>query len=368
MKVQVLGAGSAGIHATHSCRRAGADVTVFDIDPDALDRMQYDIYRSRYGAWDPGIELRRTKDKEGDWDLVVVATPPDSHLELAQEVANDWKTKALLLEKPLGRPDLDETLLFRSLCAQAGFKTFIGYNHVLTASAVDFGQKLRELEMGGALQLSVSFSEHWQGIFDAHPWLTGPEDSYLGYMARGGGACCEHSHAINAFQNIARTLRAGRIARVSCEMSIVEEGQLHYDQVAQLNVVTESGLIGSIRQDVITSPPVKQAVCQFSHGQLRWTVNHTSGADAVECFQGTEHEFVEFPKTRPDDFFPQIQHIQRVISGKEDYATSPIRMLYGVETMLVVCAALRSYRTQRSVEIDYQAKTPEQALCDVKHT
>ncbi len=30
----------------------------------------------------------------------------------------------------------------------------------------------------------------------AHPWLAGPQDSYLGFWRRGGGASGEHSHAI----------------------------------------------------------------------------------------------------------------------------------------------------------------------------
>ena len=48
--------------------------------------------------------------------------------------------------------------------------------------------------------IDVEIREHWQGIFNAHPWLDGPQDSYLGFWKKGGGAISEHSHGINIWQ------------------------------------------------------------------------------------------------------------------------------------------------------------------------
>ena len=366
-RVQILGAGSAGAHLAQACRRSGAKVAICDIDPDALHRFEHDIYPSRYGAWDTGIDLRQSMDDKTTWDLVVIATPPDSHLPLAREILVGGKTRALLIEKPLGPPDLEEILHFRVLCDDRDVKTFVGYNHVLTHSASQLEGWLRERDLGEPLQLCVSFKEHWQGIFDAHPWLAGPEDSYLGYVTRGGGGCCEHSHAINAFQHVCRSLGAGagRISQVSCEMSFVDDGRLRYDRIAQMNVVTEGGLVGSIHQDVITWPPSKQVLCQFSNGQLRWTVNKRDGVDTIERFRGSDHEELEMEKTRPDDFFPEVQHIQRVLEGEQDYPTSPIHVQRGIDTMLVICAAFKAHRTRRCVGIDYGASSSESALYEM---
>ena len=63
--------------------------------------------------------------------------------------------------------------------------------------------------------IDVEFREHWGGIFAAHPWLEGPQDSYLGFWDRGGGASGEHSHAINLWQFFASQLGKGRIIEVS---------------------------------------------------------------------------------------------------------------------------------------------------------
>ena len=50
-------------------------------------------------------------------------------------------------------------------------------------------------DFGEIKTIDVNFREHWGGIFAAHPWLSGPKDSYLGFWERGGGAIGEHSHA-----------------------------------------------------------------------------------------------------------------------------------------------------------------------------
>ena len=39
-------------------------------------------------------------------------------------------------------------------------------------------------------------------VFAAHPWLSGPWETYLGYTER-GGALAEHSHALNLWQYLA---------------------------------------------------------------------------------------------------------------------------------------------------------------------
>ena len=85
MKVKIYGAGSIGNHLGHACRNKGWDVLMCDSDPAALERTKQDIYPSRYGAWDEAIRLV-TPDQlpDEDFDLVIIGTPPDSHLAIAK--------------------------------------------------------------------------------------------------------------------------------------------------------------------------------------------------------------------------------------------------------------------------------------------
>ncbi|MEQ1879284.1 MAG: Gfo/Idh/MocA family oxidoreductase, partial [Bdellovibrionia bacterium] len=103
MKAIIVGAGSAGNHLAHSCRKLGLEVTMTDVDPQALHRTRNEIYPARYGAWDEQIKLTGDRSCSG-FDLVVIATPPDTHFKLAQEILRAG-ARADLVEKPFCRPD-----------------------------------------------------------------------------------------------------------------------------------------------------------------------------------------------------------------------------------------------------------------------
>ena len=81
----------------------GWDVSIFDVDKEALQRTKNKIYPSRYGSWDRRIKLLETNNNQ-KYDLIIVGTPPDKHLEVAHQELNS-KPDALLIEKPLCTPD-----------------------------------------------------------------------------------------------------------------------------------------------------------------------------------------------------------------------------------------------------------------------
>src|SRR5205085_9427071 len=114
----------------------------------------------------------------------------------------------------------------------------------------------------------VEFREHWEGIFKAHPWLRGPEDSYLGYWKRGGGASGEHSHAIHLWQYFADALGFGRVTEVEGMIRYRSQGRALYDDLCLINLRTEKDLVGRVIQDVVTRPPRKRAIFQGTEGTL----------------------------------------------------------------------------------------------------
>ena len=99
--VKILGAGSIGNHLAHASRSLGWNVTLCDLDPAALDRTKSMIYPTRYGKWDNAIKLCLVDEApKGNFDLIVIGTPPDSHLSIALDALKEHP-KALLIEKPL---------------------------------------------------------------------------------------------------------------------------------------------------------------------------------------------------------------------------------------------------------------------------
>ncbi len=358
-RVKIFGAGSIGNHLAHASRCLGWHVVLCDIDAAALERTKTTTYPDRYGQWDDAIELYTVAEApKSEYDLIVIGTPPDSHLPLAIEAVQE-KPRAILVEKPLCKPDLQRAQEFNDLAAECHIPVFTGYDHVVgqaAQAAMDAAGQLAKVET-----MDVEFREHWGGIFNAHPWLAGPHDSYLGFWQRGGGASGEHSHALNLWQFFARGLGAGRVSEVSAMLNYVHTNETDYDNICLVNLKTESGLMGRVVQDVVTSPPRKWARIQGVDGFVDLTVGLKPGTDGVQWKIGKgEQQTKLFEKTRPDDFILELKHIKAVLEG--DDSRDILLLERGLETMLVVSAAHLSAETKRSIRIDYEAGWSTNAL------
>ena len=354
--VLIYVAGSIGNHLAYACRNKGWNVTICDVDPQALERTKNLIYPQRYGQWDDSISLIHLKNGclNTYHDVVVIGTPPDIHIDLAIDILRISPPKILLIEKPLCTPAMKGCHDLLTLSGKTGTFVLVGYNHTLTDQTRKAEELLATRMIGKPLYMYAAFREHWEGIFNAHPWLNGPKDSYLGYSARGGGAGGEHSHALNIWQHFSKVLGMGKIVEVAAMLDVVDDGTCNYDRIFQVNVRTEKGLLGHIVQDVITKPPQKILTVQGDSGFLGWYVNRNEDSDAIRYghnnLQPTE---TTFSKTRPDDFRGEIDHIEEIL-GKH-LTDSPISLENGLDTMLVLAACHLSHQSRRVVRINYRA-------------
>jgi predicted dehydrogenase len=360
-KVKIFGAGSIGNHLANASRRMGWAVDICDVDSEALRRTREQIYPSRYGAWDSSIGLYSNEQiPTGGYDLIVVGTPPDSHMALARQAVKE-RPAAILVEKPLCTPDLNGAQELLDEATAAGVKVFVGYDHVVGKSAQAVGALLKECRVGKLDTIDVEFREYWGGIFNAHPWLSGPADTYLGFWNRGGGSCGEHSHAANLWQYFAHQAGVGRIVEVSAELEYVRENGVDYDKLCLLSVRSENGILGRVVQDVVTRPTRKWARMQGADGYVEWYCGSKPGIDtvmhALDCGVVTE---TNVSKTRPDDFVQELRHIEDSLKGNAE--TSPISLERGLETMMVIAAAHKSSAEKRVVRIDYSKGFVPEAL------
>jgi predicted dehydrogenase len=359
--IKIIGAGSIGNHFANASRALGWNVILTDADPKALERARNKIYPSRYGEWDEAIELKSSKDAlKDDADAVVIGTPPDTHISIANEILDSAKPRALIIEKPVCGPDLAGCAALWDRLAGTGIFAAVGYNHTLGRNTVAAEKLLASRKLGPVATISACVREHWGGILSAHPWLAGPADSYLGFSRRGGGAAGEHSHAINMWQHFAHVLGAGRVSDVSATLDMVSENGALYDRSCFITLRTAGGLVGDVIQDVVTSPPQKNVRIQGRDGYVDWRVNHEPGADAVIFGSGSETETVLLEKTRADDFKAEVQHIQNILDG--DLVDSPISLERGLDTMMIIAAAFKSHHTGRRVSIDWAAGYRPEAL------
>ena len=352
--VKIYGAGSIGNHLAQASRRKGWDVTIVDVEDQALWRTEKEIYPTRYGSWDESIRLLNCGDKDdNNYDLIIVGTPPDTHLHIAIEALRH-NPKAILIEKPATSLDLTgaDDLIKKS--SECGVRLFVGYDHVVSKS-IEHLSKIIEGNGTEIETIDAEFREYWGGIFAAHPWLAGPWESYLGFSDRGGGALAEHSHALNLWQYLAKISGAGRVVEVQAFTKMVKDDLVEYDKISALNLKTETGLVGRCIQDVITSPPRKWVGVKFS--DLQFDLDFSPTRDELRSRDGKVQNI--FAKTRPDDFLTELSHIEESLSNNSD---SPIDFLHGLETMLVIKAAHLSAKTNRTVFIKYENGFNKSAL------
>lgn len=344
MKVKIIGAGSIGNHLAQAARRMSWEVAVVDANPAALDRMKNDIYPARYGSWDPMIkQFTLDTEPKGGFDVIMIGTPPHVRMKIAL-LALKEKPRVLFMEKPLTFP-FDRSLsgMLSVLKKQRETIALVGYDHAVARSITRVVELLQRKVAGEPLTLDVEFREHWAGIFKAHPWLSGPQDSYLGYWKKGGGASGEHSHALHLWQHLAKASGLGEWKKVAAQMKVEKKGKSEYDSIAAFLFETHTGKTGRVIQDVVTQPTRKWARLQGTSGFVEWHCNGHPTGDVVRfaAAGGEVHEEI-FPKKRPDDFYAEMLHVDDILSKKIKPADSAISLKTGVSVMRVLETAWKT--------------------------
>ena len=129
MKIKIIGSGSIGNHYANAYVNRNHDVSVFDISSEALERMKNVIYPDRYGKWDNRINLLNTENLIIKYDLVIIGTPPSSHINEAIKCIKNSNANIVHIEKPislLNDPSLSE---FNQLRKNSSIKIINGYNY-----------------------------------------------------------------------------------------------------------------------------------------------------------------------------------------------------------------------------------------------
>ncbi len=357
MRAKVIGAGSIGNHLAHALRTLDVDVTIVDVDADALERTKTVIYPERYGAFDPAITLAHP-DTVGDaaFDLCVIGTPPDTHLKIATAELGRAH-RAILIEKPLAAPGVQKLLDFATTAEKSDTRVLVAYNQRLKTNTVEFLSRARAEGRESVTAISGRMREDWAGILKAHPWLSSATDSYLGHTARGGGALYEHSHAVDFSLFVANELGQGRPVRVKCDVEKVTHPEGSYDKSATLAIEMSSGLVVDVVQDLYTWPADKSLNAVFDTGEVRWEM-HGDHDSVISSIAGGASEEMTIPKTRPDDFLPEISHVVSLLGASHEEG-SPLDLSEALFTSLVLEAALESSETGDWVALEKFRATSE---------
>jgi predicted dehydrogenase len=360
MRAAVIGAGSVGNHLAYSARKLDWQITVFDRDQEALDRFQREIFPSRYGFFDTGITLSLVEnlfsDKYSSFDVILIGTPPDTHLEILR-AAVELKPHAIFIEKPFCPPTESDIFESKKIIENNPFiKFFCGYNHRLSIVTKNLLESLHSVR-SKVINLEVDWLESWDGILRAHPWINGPGETYLGSLARGGGALFEHSHGLDLWWQIANNLGLGLPIEVKAEMKRISDSNVgtDYDERVHIEISTESGFVGKVHQDVLKSPSQKKIYVSTDRHEFIAEYGRDN-RDKLSCIplNGDIGGFsLELMKPRPTDFDPELELIDNMLSKRSRRAPLlNIDALSGLYTAYIAKKVVDSSDTGKSVRLE----------------
>jgi predicted dehydrogenase len=350
-KVRIIGAGSIGNHLANGFVNNGFYVEITDKDSAALYRTMNEIYPARYGSWDDRIVIVQSSETGFfETDVLVIGTPPDTHIEVVIQQLKRCSPSIVLIEKPISSPDMENFEELAKICQIKKIRILVGYNHRLTENTMIASRLITEGKLGEVFSITSQTRESWNGILKAHPWLDGPEDSYLAWIEKGGGALYEHSHALNLLQYFMSLCNTGSIVSVLAAIDIVSNSNMHYDRFSFLSLANDKGEIFHVIQDVVSIPPLKELKISGSLGALIWRTSSTTDEVLLYNAEGSLTEEYKLIKTRADDFRPEVLHIRDLLDGL--VLVSPIDFKFAIDTMEVISAAFESSKTGTRVLIN----------------
>lgn len=361
-KIAIIGAGSIGCHLAFSCRKVGWNVTVFDNSKVALTRLQCELYPNRYGRWDTEI---KTYDmsvfqqcSKLEFDVILIGTPPDTHVEVLTQCI-PLEPKIIMIEKPICPPnDIQIGILNSIFSANFEIKFLVGYNHRVSRIVKELKRAWQKNGSLPVTKIDVNWLEDWSGILNAHPWLKGPEDSYLGFTERGGGALFEHSHGLDLWLHLANYFGLGRPKEIGAKVSSNMNEAVSYtcEERIEIEIQTDKGFTGRVCQDVTSNPPVKQV--NVSDSRFRYILDfHIEGtSDRIQIVESSSDEIFQevfYAKKRFVDFDEEIYEIQLLLShnNKLVLVPSPLDALSGLETAKIGKNSLISADENRVVSL-----------------
>ena len=350
INAKIYGAGSIGNHISHAARKLNWNVLLCDIDENALKRTKNDIYPSRYGKWDPKINLALIpEEQKGGFDIIFIGTPPAFHIPIALKCLAE-EPKIIIIEKPLSEPFNKDLEKLKRLAREKNIKIVVGYTHAVSKSISLLEDWVSSNNIGEVQTIDISWREHWGGIFKAHPWLSGPSDTYLGNWKEGGGASCEHSHGLHLWVYLSKVFGCGKVNKVSASMKMVEIDGKSYDQLSSINLTTENGMMGRCCLDVITKPALKEAVIQSDLGQISWRIKQDPYRDELEILRSTGADYrYSVEKKRSDDFEVELSYIEGLLRKPD--ISSPLDLDHAIDVVTILGTAYNSAKLGKELII-----------------
>ena len=337
-KIFIFGAGSIGNHLTNASLKSGYEVYITDKSEIALKRMKTELFKKRYGYWSEKIKIVKNNDLKKfyktKFDLVIIGTPPKSHIKLYEFCKKNMNYKKILIEKPLCVYNED----FKNIIPLNKY-IFCGYNHSASDSFRYFIKLLKDNKKNYFFS-TIKWKEGWTGILNAHYWLKDEFSSYLGNIEEGGGAIHEHSHPIHLAVLILKTLSKENIKVETSNLVYKYNKKVRYDSFANILLKSKKFKI-DLEIDLLEPGSKKEVTVYFKNFIMRWIHNYTKSSDAVIIYNKFKYKIKLFKKNRETEFISELKDIEKT-NNKNKYKNSKLNVSNALEVMNVVKKVIKN--------------------------
>ena len=291
----------------------------------------------------------------GSFEAVLIAMPPSAHLEEIEKAIEGGA--AIFCEKPLSKDDIEWNYALKLLEKIEAKKliTMVAYNYRFCSQLIQFRQLLKDNTVGKIHSIRGIFSEC---VRDWHPWEG--LNFYISSKELGGGALLDESHLVD----ICRWLFGDILEVVSFNetiSSLKNESVFETDDVVEMMVRFESGVIGSIHMDLFGRYHQKRIEAIGEDGTLFWHFDNSDlESNRIEVWNGkrtalTAHNTKRIPEIvyqtdwneRNFMYLEEMKYFYQSIEVGKALRSDVPTIADGLKTMAVLRAARKSARSRQ---------------------
>ena len=239
-------------------------------------------------------------------DAVIVSNPTALHLDVAIPAARAGCH--LLLEKPISDRMDNRVNTLNEIVAEKELQVLVGYQFRFHPVLTQIKALLQTGELGKPLSVRAHWGEYLPGW---HPW----EDYRQGYAARkdlGGGVVNTLCHPLDYLRWL-----FGEVDSLTAMTGQVSQLDLDVEDVAEILLNFNNGMIGSVHLDYFQRPPAHWLEINAENGHIRWE-NATAEA-RVYSAQDKAWQTLSPPDgfDRNQLFMEETRHFLALVRGEE---------------------------------------------------
>lgn len=191
-------------------------------------------------------------------DIALLTNPASHHVHTGLSLAQ--QDVHLFIEKPLsnGMDGVNELI---DLCAAKSLVLMVGYVLRFNPSLRVLREAMSRGGIGHPLSIRAEvgqFLPHWRPSIDYRHSVSASRDL-------GGGVLLELSHELDYVRWL-----AGEVSAVNAQVGRLSDLEIDVDDVAEIILRFENGMLGSVHLDMVRQPPTRNCEVIGTEGTVLW--------------------------------------------------------------------------------------------------